>query len=163
MTSSKNTRRTGKTGLLPMSPTGGPIRILVVDDDQAFRIAIQHLLKKLGYAVSIADGGKAALEIAAQNKDIQLLITDLIMPGMTGVELAQKLQETNPRLPVLFTSGHLGMLFTSGNPRKTTAPMGVPADSANFLRKPFSLAQLGERVRTLLVKQSDTGTDKIGD
>jgi len=151
-------RQTGtpqKAISLRQSPASGQVRILLVDDNVPFRTAIYHLLKKLGYAVSVADGGKAALEVAARTKDIQLLITDLVMPGMNGVELAQKLQEADLRIAVLFISGHLGTIFTSGAPRKTIAPMGIPADAANFLQKPFDLTQLGNRVKTILAKRNE--------
>jgi CheY-like chemotaxis protein len=155
MTSPENTRQPGQAGALPQPPASGQIHILLVDDDPTFRSTVQQLLKKLGYAVSVADGGRAALETAARNKDIQLLIADLIMPGMTGVELAGKLRETDPRLGVLFTSGHLGMLFTSGSPRKIIAPMGVPADSVNFLQKPFKLAEIDARIKTILAQRNE--------
>jgi CheY-like chemotaxis protein len=78
-----------------------------VDDDDIVRDIIQFGLEKLGYAVSSADSGRTALEVAAQNKDLQLLLTDVLMPGMNGVELAERVRKTHPDLRVLYVSGHL--------------------------------------------------------
>jgi CheY-like chemotaxis protein len=117
--------------------------ILLVDDDDMLRTIIRLGLEKLGYAVSSADSGKSALETAAQNQDIQLLLTDVLMPEMSGVELAEKLRKTHPRLEVLYVSGHL----------RTT--MDLPGDAIHFLQKPFRSAELDDRIKMILSKPNE--------
>jgi DNA-binding NtrC family response regulator len=133
-----------QTRLLQHPPGSAQTRILLVDDDYILRTVIQLGLEKLGYAVSSADGGETALEAAAQNKDIKLLLTDVLMPEMNGVELAEKLRETHPRLEVLYVSGH---------PLETLSTLAVPGDPIHFLQKPFGSAQLDDRIRTILSKR----------
>jgi DNA-binding response OmpR family regulator len=144
MTVSENPRQMDQATALPQPPTNDRIHLLLVDDDPTFRMIVQLGLKKLGYEVLAADGWESALEAAAENKDIQLLITDVMMPGMNGVMLAEKLRETHPRLEVLFMSGH---------PRTAIASMGVPIESINFLQKPFMSAELDERIKAILAQR----------
>jgi CheY-like chemotaxis protein len=81
--------------------------ILLVEDDAIVRNMVVTLLGNLGCRVLSAGGGPAALEIFAKTPDIDLLFTDITMPGgMTGLELATKLRETVPDLKVLYTSGY---------------------------------------------------------
>jgi two-component system, cell cycle sensor histidine kinase and response regulator CckA len=116
--------------------------ILLVEDDDMLRSIIQLGLEKLGYAVSSAHSGKSALETAAQHQDIHLLLTDIVMPEMSGVELAEKLRKTHPRLEVLYVSGHL------------RATIDLPVDSIHFLQKPFRPGELDDRIKAILAKHN---------
>jgi len=83
--------------------------ILVVDDDAAVRATVRMQLERLGYAVREADGAEAALQIIDGADTIDLLLTDVIMPGgMNGKELAIQARRKRPDLPILFTSGYPG-------------------------------------------------------
>jgi CheY-like chemotaxis protein len=106
---------------------------------------VNFTLQKLGYGVSDTGSAEEAIEIATKNEDIQLLITDVEMPGMNGVELARKIREIRPRIKVLSTSGF---------PPKAVAGMGVATGSIHFLQKPFLPAQLDERIKTILAGES---------
>jgi CheY-like chemotaxis protein len=115
--------------------------VLIVDDNPNFRMIVNFTLKNLGYGVLDTGSAEEAIEIATQNEDIQLLITDVEMPGMNGVELARKIREIRPGIKVLSTSGF---------PPKAVAGMGVATGSIHFLQKPFLPAQLDERIKTIL-------------
>jgi CheY-like chemotaxis protein len=117
------------------------LSILLVDDDPNFRMIVEFNLQRLGYAVSVAGGAEEAIEIATQNKEFQLLITDVAMPGMNGIELARQIQRILPRVKVLAISGF---------PSKVVAGMGVLPDSIHFLQKPFQPRQLDERIKAIL-------------
>jgi len=81
--------------------------VLLVEDDAAVREIVVLLLRDMGCSVLIADSGPAALEIFAREPGIDLLFTDMMMPGgMTGLELAARLRATRPLLRVLYTSGY---------------------------------------------------------
>lgn len=91
------------------SPTlqGGVGHVLLVEDDQHSRRFVERLLAEAGYRVTSAESGEAALtRLAALTQAPDLLLTDIIMPGMSGVELRQKVNEVLPRMPVLFISGY---------------------------------------------------------
>jgi len=141
MTSTYNIDRGAEFRRLPLPPVSGPQHVLLVDDDSNFRMIVHITLKKLGYAVSVAGSAEDAAEIAAQNKDIQLLMTDVAMPGMNGVELAEKIWEIQP---------HVKVLYISGFPLNAVAGMGVATGSVHFLQKPFQPAQLDERIKVIL-------------
>jgi CheY-like chemotaxis protein len=115
--------------------------VLLVDDDPNFRMIVEFNLKRLGYSVSAAGSGAEALRIAEQNRDIHLLITDVAMPGMDGVELARKILRIQPRMEVLYISGF---------PLRSIAGMGVATGSVHFLQKPFPAARLDERIKAIL-------------
>jgi DNA-binding response OmpR family regulator len=115
--------------------------ILVVDDDPNFLRIVHLSLQMRGYSVLAAGSAEAGADIAAQNQDIWLLITDVAMPGMSGAVLARKLQETHPKLHVLFISGF---------PLEAMAGMGLTTDARHFLQKPFQPAVLDGRIQAIL-------------
>jgi CheY-like chemotaxis protein len=117
------------------APTGGAgRRILVVEDEDGVRDIVSRILTKAGYEVHSAADPRQALQMCQEGAvRPDALLTDVIMPGMSGTQLAAELRRTRPHLPVLFMSG-----YTSG-----PAPGGqeIPAD-APLLHKPFQAAQL---------------------
>jgi CheY-like chemotaxis protein len=118
--------------------------ILVVDDDAAVRATVVMQLKALGYAVCEADGAQAALEIIASGEKIDLLLTDVVMPGgMNGKELAAEARRQRPELPVLFTSGFPG----------TAQDGDLTFDKDDvLLSKPYRKQQLARAVRETLAR-----------
>jgi CheY-like chemotaxis protein len=117
--------------------------ILVVDDEPDLRDLIVQVLESRGYTVVAAGSGKEALALWAGRKQaFDLLLTDMIMPdGMTGFELAKQLRNDVPKLPVIYTSGHI-----PGVPGTQLANV----EERHFLAKPYRPAQLVEIVRQCL-------------
>jgi PAS domain S-box-containing protein len=116
--------------------------ILLVEDEKSVRVTIDSYLRDLGYNVLIAATPDEALRLAERHPaEIHLLITDVIMPGMSGCVLAQRLSEKHPAIERLFISG-----FTAD----VLALRGAPLDSANFLAKPFGRDLLAGKVRQIL-------------
>jgi len=116
--------------------------ILLVDDEDGVRIALADLLEDAGYRVIAAASGAAALDaIARQRGDIDLLLTDVAMPNMTGFTLASRVRALVPRASVIFMSGYLG---------------GQPIDeAARYVAKPFSAATLLREIRLTLDAAGD--------
>jgi two-component system, cell cycle sensor histidine kinase and response regulator CckA len=122
-------------------PAAGSERILLVEDEAAVRALVERVLTRYGYDVVSAQNGAAALEvIAGLDGSIDMLLTDVVMPDMGGVELAEALWQTRPDLRVLFISGYAAEAL----PRLSD---GSPL---NFLEKPFSPVALAEAVRRSL-------------
>jgi two-component system cell cycle sensor histidine kinase/response regulator CckA len=117
---------------------GEPATILVVDDETGIRELIRKILRRERYHVLEAGSAEEALA-AAQGQTVDLLITDVMLPGIHGPELARRMQQAAPRLKILFISGFTG---------EERVPAG-----ARFLAKPFTLAVLLEKVREALEKQ----------
>ncbi|HUL60527.1 MAG TPA: MASE1 domain-containing protein [Anaeromyxobacteraceae bacterium] len=122
-----------------------PVReatVLVVEDDEAVRAAAVRSLERAGYAVIAAASGSAALEVAARHPGrIDLLVSDMVMPGMNGADLAETLRTARPSLRVLLVSGYAG----------DAALRAAAADgSASVLLKPFTPDQLVGRVAETL-------------
>lgn len=115
--------------------------ILVVDDQAAPREFISTILKRVGFRVLIADGSEQAVQIARETRDLDLLITDVEMPGGNGDELAEWIRISRPDVPVL---------FMSGNPLNRHRLNGMP-----FVDKPFQPIQLLDTVRSLLVGRAN--------
>jgi CheY-like chemotaxis protein len=127
--------------LEPDLSTGNESVLVVEDEDELRRLAVQALEWR-GYTVlSAASGGEALALTRGLRRRPQLLVTDVVMPGMSGVELAEKLQKRWPALPVLFVSGHLGNEVVGKGPLD---------EHADLLSKPFTPEQLGRRVRQAL-------------
>jgi signal transduction histidine kinase len=126
---------------LRQQPRGGRETILAVEDDPAVRSVLLRGLEPLGYRVLEAGHGEEALALARTHPGtIHLLVTDAVMPGMSGFDLAARLGRERPGLRVLFISGH---------PRDLSGDLGLPP-GAPFLPKPFSLADLARAVREVL-------------
>src|SRR5262245_11779517 len=85
----------------------GTETILLVEDDTAVRTATKRILERYGYRVFEAQGAQGALEIAVVHKGpLALLLTDLVLPGMSGAELARQVRLLRPEIRVVFTSGY---------------------------------------------------------
>jgi len=118
----------------------GSETVLLVEDDEALRELGRVMLEAYGYTVLLAANGAAALELARDHPDpIDLLITDVLMPGMGGVELAERLSKLRPQLEVLYTSGY----NDSG-----TSLKGI--SHARYLQKPCTMEDLAGTLRDLL-------------
>jgi two-component system cell cycle sensor histidine kinase/response regulator CckA len=119
----------------------GTERILLVEDEDAVRTFSQRALSNKGYEVITAENGDAALGVFAnlENKKIDLLVTDVVMPGMDGPTLAGKLRAVSPNLKIIFMSGY--------TEDKLKDHMG---ENIFFLPKPFTLKQLAAKVKDVL-------------
>jgi PAS domain S-box-containing protein len=131
----------------------GPRSILVAEDEPAVLTLIRRVLSGAGYTVlSAATGDEALAIVGAHSRDIDLLVSDAVMPGMAGVELARQLRIDRPGLPILFVSGWAGEAFE----RDWRGERGV-----DLLLKPFEVAELLERVGRLL--ESRPAVDRRGE
>lgn len=118
------------------------ITILVVDDDQYLLDLLIETLKTIGYqAIGVSDA-QAALRVLA-DVEIHLVITDIKMPGMSGVEFAQEAKAAYPHLPVIFITGVFGSSILQ------------EADADGFLSKPFRIGQMEELIKNALARARD--------
>jgi two-component system cell cycle sensor histidine kinase/response regulator CckA len=116
--------------------------ILLVEDEQVVRSLVQEMLERSGYRVVAAESPARALELArTHNGGIDLLLTDVVMPGMSGRDLAEMLVAERPGLRVLYASGYT---------RDAISSQGVIDEGTCFLEKPFTSAALGRAVRDVL-------------
>jgi CheY-like chemotaxis protein len=123
----------------------GAESILVVEDDPPLRAYTVEILTELGYRVLEAPNGPAALALLDKNRDIDLLFTDIVMPGgMNGRQLADAAIRRQPGLKVLFTTGYT---------RNAIVHHGRLDPGVELIGKPFSFDELGAKVRTLLDKE----------
>ena len=114
-------------------------RILLVEDEDAVRRVARRALELHGYQIIEASDASAALKLAAEN-EIDLVLTDVMMPGMLGPALATELRSLKRDLPVLFMSGHSDEIVRGG----------LLNSSTPFIAKPFTPAQLAQKVREAL-------------
>jgi two-component system cell cycle sensor histidine kinase/response regulator CckA len=122
----------------------GSERVLVVEDRDVVRDLARDVLEAAGFDVVAVAGGREALEHAASGEPFDLLLTDVVMPEMSGPELAVKLRAKRPQLPVLYMSGYTDDVLSSHE---------LSQDATAFLRKPFGNAELITAARTLLDDQ----------
>ena len=130
----------------PPQPLGQPQRgtetILLVEDEQSVRVLMRDELRKLGYRILEAKNGIEACLLATQQAgSFQLLLTDVVMPGMAGRELAQHLSVIYPDLRTLFISGYMD---------DVSIMAGLEEGTSSFLQKPFTPEALARAVRNLL-------------
>jgi two-component system, cell cycle sensor histidine kinase and response regulator CckA len=122
-------------------PKGGKETILLAEDENAVRNFVERVLIGAGYRVKAASNGEEAVELAEQMPNLDLLFTDLVMPGMNGVQLAAHLTKARPDLPVIYASGY--------------SDQGVPrgaghSERISYLPKPFTAETLLLRIREVL-------------
>jgi len=121
--------------------------ILLVEDEPAILVMLKKILERLDYRVLTAERPEEAMRLAEKHTGkIQLLITDLVMPEMNGLDLAQQLSALNRGLKCLFMSGYT----TTFIPQQ-----GLPIPSGNFLQKPFSGKDLANKVQAVLESQTE--------
>jgi PAS domain S-box-containing protein len=124
------------------APPRGSETVLVAEDEDGVRELLRKALTEFGYTVLTARHGRDALMLAGDSaRDIDLLVTDVVMPEMSGRELAQTLRDRRPDLKVLYVSGYTD---------DEVLNRGVNGSDATFMRKPFVAEDLVRRVRTLL-------------
>ena len=122
----------------------GKERILLVDDDDTVRRMTKELLEMMGYDVLEAANGNEALRLCESRETlINLVLTDVMMPSMTGTELAERLKALRPDLRLMYMSGFTGDALSEW----ALAQSDIP-----FLQKPFTPEDLAETVKQALVK-----------
>jgi PAS domain S-box-containing protein len=129
------------TGAETTAARGGET-VLLVEDEEMLRRMTREVLETSGYHVLEAANGDEAIRISrAYPGTIQVMLTDVVMPGLSGPELARVLGDLRPRMKVMYVSGY---------PDDDSVPMVRPADGTDFLQKPFTPTALENRLRTLL-------------
>jgi DNA-binding NtrC family response regulator len=125
---------------------GGSETVLLVEDEESVRELVRDTLVSRGYKVIEAENGEAGLKVSNEYKArIEMLITDVVMPGMGGRELAQKVSAARPEIKVLFLSGYT---------EDAIIHEGVLEPGTAFLQKPFTLQTLSRKVRDVLHGES---------
>jgi two-component system cell cycle sensor histidine kinase/response regulator CckA len=121
---------------------GGTETVLLVEDEESVRQLVRETLAAKGYRVVEADNGESGVAVAAKHQGkIDLVITDVVMPGMGGRELVKQLAQTRPETKVLYLSGYTEDAIVSE---------GTIESGAAFLQKPFTLQNLARKVREVL-------------
>lgn len=122
---------------LPAEASQKPLSILLVDDDELVRSAIAEMLADLGHSTVQAASGDQAVEILHKNDTLDMLVTDYLMPNMTGVELARVARVAQPNLPILLVTGYANIKDVDGG--------GLPR-----LAKPFTTNDLSAKIKEIL-------------
>jgi len=134
--------------LATVKPTRGCETVLVVEDEYSVRSLVLHTLSRQGYVVISAANGIEALQHVDRlqvTERIHLVVSDVVMPGMGGVELARELTVRGQTAPVIFMSGYT----------HDAIPLAeILGDGSTFLPKPFTIEQLGTIVRQTLDSRS---------
>ena len=117
--------------------------MLLAEDESLVRAMVATVLRDRGYVVLEASNGEEALRMVQSQggENIELLVTDVVMPQMNGRELAEKLHDSHPNLKFLFTSGYIGGPWSE---------LDILPNSAGFLAKPYMPETLAVKVREAL-------------
>jgi CheY-like chemotaxis protein len=142
--------RTYATRLMKTGGTPSQCRVLVVDDEDAVRRYVVHVLTAAGYQTSAASNAAEAIE-SFKSSQFDALVTDVMMPGMTGDELARQLRQSERDLKVLYLTGYSDRLFKE--------KVALWADEA-FLEKPFTSNGLREALSLLMFGRLEINTSK---
>lgn len=131
-----------QTGHQMAGPAPGRATVLLVEDEPMVRALAQHVLESNGYTVLVAEGGAKAVKLAQEYAgQIHLLLTDMVMPGLSGRELADRLTVQRPDLKVLYMSGYT---------QDVLLRQGLEDQTITFLQKPFTPTALIQKVRQAL-------------
>jgi CheY-like chemotaxis protein len=122
-------------------------KVLVVDDEPEIRKLVTAMLGRNGYRVLSADSGESAMRLFKSNPDTDLLLTDVVSPGMSGPMIADQISALKPDIKVLFMSGYDGTQVVQRY---------VIEKGYSLLTKPFSMEQLESKVRAVLSKSGRT-------
>ena len=133
---------TGKKEFYKPKDLWGSGRVLIVEDEDMVRAVAERALVRQGYVVETASDGEQALELFAEGKRYDLIVSDVVMPNMDGPTMARNLRETYGDIRLLFMSG-----YAEEQLRET-----ISLDNVSFLAKPFSVQQIAEAVHDALVK-----------
>ncbi|HEV7158734.1 MAG TPA: response regulator [Caulobacteraceae bacterium] len=117
----------------PRDPSAPPMKILLVDDDELIAASTADMLEDLGHEVSKVNSGESALRLLGGGQSFDLMITDYLMPRMTGAQLARKARRIRPQMPILLATGYADLA--------AGAEMHLPR-----LFKPYQQAQLAEEI-----------------
>lgn len=116
-------------------------KILIVDDDQAMLDFLSKALTKSGHDVTTKDNGKDALNILQSDQEFDLILSDVIMPGIDGIELSKEAAKLLPKLKIMFITGFSAVALGDKNPKKT---------GKTVITKPFHLSELVAQVEKIL-------------
>jgi PAS domain S-box-containing protein len=122
-------------------PRAGTHTVLVVEDEAALRELTRRLLERQGYTVLLAANADEALQVFEQNASIDLILTDVVMPGASGPELTRQLVKQRPTVKVIYMSGYTDEVIVEH---------GVLEPGIAFIHKPFSSDTLGQKIREVL-------------
>ena len=111
--------------------------VLIVDDDAMLTDLLRQALTNKGFQVLAANTGASALALL-NTQTVQIIVLDMTLPDMTGVQVAQTLAQTHPSLPIVIATGH------------ALEPTGLPGNVVDVIRKPFTLKSLAARLHALL-------------
>jgi two-component system cell cycle sensor histidine kinase/response regulator CckA len=142
-------RETAESPALPeekpaQTPESREATILLAEDDASVRELVRMMLSKKGYVVLCASDGEQAIDMAAQHPGtIDLLLTDVVLPGLNGREVAERMRATRP---------DVGVLYMSGYTDDAILRRGVLTQRSSLIQKPFSAAELTNRVSELLAQ-----------
>ncbi len=120
---------------------GGAETVLLVEDEDALRAYTSEILRELGYRVVEAANGGAALAALDEGAAVDLLLTDVVMPGLNGRQLAEEARRRRPRLKVLFMTGYT---------REAVIHQGRPESDTHVISKPFAFDELADKLRARL-------------
>jgi hypothetical protein len=118
--------------------------VLVVEDQPELRVTIVQLLEDLPWETAAAESAEEALDIAEQLKRIDLLISDIMLPGDNGLQLVERLEQDHPDMKIILMSGY--------SDEETVGSVERRSERSRFVRKPFDPAELTERVEKMLAK-----------
>jgi two-component system cell cycle sensor histidine kinase/response regulator CckA len=119
----------------------GPETVLVVEDEKELREVTRRMLQRQGYAVLVAATADEALQLFERNGSIDVLLTDVVMPGASGLELTRQLVKRRPELKVIYMSGYT---------EEAIVQHGVLNPGIALLHKPFTSETLGRKIRDVL-------------
>ena len=120
--------------------------MLLVEDNDDLRGSTVELLEGMGLSVLVAADGKRGIEVfSAASGEVDLLITEVVMPGMNGREMAEQLRRLRPELKLLYISGYTADVMLRH---------GLSEGRVNFLQKPFSASQLAHKIQEVLAQKA---------
>lgn len=123
-------------------------RILVVEDEESFREALDFMLRKEGYEVLLADSGDLAIELL-ERKGADLVLLDLMLPGLSGIDVCRKIRLTS-QVPVI---------MVTAKDSEVDKVVGLEIGADDYVTKPFSSRELLARVKAVLRRSSELGVD----